>query len=91
MTKSITITFDEKDESLLMSFFDKMKIKTVNTQKQAIQIRIQQAMQAGLWDNFDAEEKENFVFGAMIMETDLTNTVDTENFKQELRLQINAK
>ncbi len=91
MTKSITITFDEKDESVLMSFFDKMKIKTVNTQKQAIQVRIQQAMQAGLWDNFDAEEKEDFVFGAMIMETNMTNTVDTENFKQELRLQINAK
>ena len=81
MTKSITITFDEKDESLLMSFFDKMKIKTVNTQKQAIQIRIQQAMQAGLWDTFDAEEKEDFVFGAMIMETNMTNTVDIENFK----------
>ena len=91
MTKSITITFDEKDESVLMSFFDKMKIKTVNTHKQAIQIRIQQAMQAGLWDTFDAEEKEDFVFGAMIMETNMTNTVDTENFKQELRLQINAK
>ena len=88
MTKSLIITFDEKDESILMSFFKKLKIKTLNAQKQAIQVRIQQALQSGLWDSFDEEEKEDFVFGAMIMETNMTQTVDTENFKQELLAQI---
>ena len=88
MTKSLIITYDEKDESTLMSFFKKLKIKTLNAQKQAIQVRIQQALQSGLWDSFDEEEKEDFVFGAMIMETNMTQTVDTENFKQELLAQI---
>lgn len=90
MAKSLVITFDEKDESALLSFFKKLKIKTMNTQKQAIQARIQQAIQSGQWDTFDEEEKEDFVFGAMIMETDMTKTVDTENFKNELKPQINA-
>ena len=89
MTKSLIITFDEKDESILMSFFKKLKIKTLNAQKQAIQVRIQQALQSGLWDSFDDEEKEDFVFGAMIMETNMAHTVDTENFKRELLAQIN--
>ena len=89
MTKSLIITFDEKDESILMSFFKKLKIKTLNAQKQAIQVRIQQALQSGLWDSFDEEEKEDFVFGAMIMETNMTHTVDTENFKRKLLAQIN--
>ena len=89
MAKSLIITYDEKDESILMSFLKKLKIKTMNTQKQAIQVRIQQAIQSGLWDSFDAEEKEDFVFGAMIMETNRAHTVDTENFKRELRAQIN--
>ena len=89
MTKSLIITFDEKDESILMSFFKKLKIKTLNAQKQAIQVRIQQALQSGLWDSFDEEEKEDFVFGAMIMETNMAHTVDTENFKRELLAQIN--
>lgn len=62
----------------------------MNTQKKAIQARIQQVIQSGQWDTFDEEEKEDFVFGAMIMETDTTKTVDTENFKQELKAQINA-
>ncbi len=90
MTKSLIITFDEKDESVLMTFLKKLKIKTVNTQKKAIQVRIQQAMQSGLWDSFDEEEKEDYVFGAMIMETNREHTVDTENFKRELRAQINS-
>ena len=89
MTKSLIITFDEKDESVLMSFFKKLKIKTLNAQKQAIQVRIQQALQSGLWDSFDEEEKEDFVFGAMIMETNMAHTVDTEDFKRELLSQIN--
>ena len=89
MTKSLIITFDEKDESILMSFFKKLKIKTLNAQKQAIQVRIQQALQSGLWDSLDEEEKEDFVFGAMIMETNMAHTVDTENFKRELLAQIN--
>ena len=89
MTKSLIITFDEKDESILMSFFKKLKIKTLNAQKQAIQGRIQQALQSGLWDSLDEEEKEDFVFGAMIMETNMAHTVDTENFKRELLAQIN--
>ena len=89
MTKSLIITFDEKDESILMSFFKKLKIKTLNAQKQAIQVRIQQALQSGLWDSLDEEEKEDFVFGAMIMETNREHTVDTENFKRELLAQIN--
>ena len=72
-----------------MSFFKKLKIKTLNAQKQAIQVRIQQALQSGLWDSFDEEEKEDFVFGAMIMETNMAHTVDTENFKRELLAQIN--
>ena len=88
MTKSLIITFDEKDESSLMSFFKKFKIKTFNAQKQAIQVRIQQALQSGLWDSFDEEEKEDFVFGAMIMETNKENTIDAETFKRELRAQI---
>ena len=88
MTKSLIVTFDEKDESILMSFLKKLKVKTMNAEKQAIQVRIQQAMQSGLWDSFDEEEKEDFVFGAMIMETDRTQTVDTESFKKELLSQI---
>ncbi len=88
MTKSLIITFDEKDESVLLTFLKKLKIKSLNTQKQAIQVRIQQAIQSGLWDSFDEEEKEDFVFGAMIMETNREHIVDTENFKQELRSQI---
>ena len=88
MTKSLIITYDEKDEPTLMSFFKKLKIKTLNAQKQAIQVRIQQALQSGLWDSFDEEEKEDFVFGAMIMETNMTQNVDTESFKQELLAQI---
>ena len=90
MTKSLIITFDENNETLLMSFLKKHKIETISTQKQAIQMRIQQALQSGLWDSFDAEEKEDFVFGAMIMETNMSQTVDNENFKQELRAQIDA-
>jgi hypothetical protein len=90
MAKSLMITFDEKDESVLMSFFKKLKIKTMSAQKQAIQARIQHAIQSGQWDTFDEEEKEDFVFGAMIMETDMNKTVDTKNFKQELKAQINA-
>ena len=77
MAKSLIITYDEKDESILMSFLKKLKISTMNAQKQAIQ--------SGLWDYLDAEEKEDFVFGAMIMETNRAHTVDTENFKRELK------
>ena len=75
MTKSLIITFDEKDESSLMSFLKNFKIKTFNAQKQAIQARIQQGLQSGLWDSFDEEEKEDFVFGAMIMETNKEHTL----------------
>lgn len=84
MTKSLVITFDEKDESSLMSFFTKFRITTFNAPKEAIQARIQQALQSGLWDSFDEEEKEDYVFGAMIMETDKKHTIDTNSFKQEL-------
>jgi hypothetical protein len=31
MTKSITITYNEADESVLMSIFKKFKVKTVKT------------------------------------------------------------
>lgn len=55
-----------------------------------IQVRIQQAIQSGLWDSFVGEEKEDFVSGAMIMETNRKHIVETENFKQELRSQINS-
>ena len=90
MTKSLIITFDEKNEMALLSFLKKYKIETIDMQKQAIQVRIQQAIQSGLWDTFDTEEKEDFVFGAMIMETNMTQTIDTDTFKQELKSQINA-
>ncbi len=85
MTKSLIITFNEKNELLLMSFFKKHKIETIDMQKQAIQARIQQALQSGLWESLNTVEKENFVFGAMIMETNMSHTIDTESFKRELR------
>ena len=53
MTKSLIITIDEKNEMALMSFLKKHKIATIDKQKQAIQVRIQQAIQSGLWDTFD--------------------------------------
>lgn len=88
MSKSLVITFDEKDENLLMAFFNRLKIKALsveNGKEVRIQKRIQEAVQTGYWQTLNEDEQEEFVFGCMLEEVDTSKTVDTGDFLRKLK------
>lgn len=88
MTKSLVITFEEQDESLLMAFFNRLKIKiqtSINDRDLNIQKKVQEAVKSGYWESLNDEERESFVFGCMLDEVDTSKTVDTDLFVKKLQ------
>lgn len=88
MTKSLVITYEEQDESLLMAFFNRLKIKTqtsVSDKDVSIQKKVQEAVKSGYWESLNEEERESFIFGCMLDDVDTTKTVDTDIFVKKLQ------
>jgi hypothetical protein len=63
MTKSITISYEENDESFLLDLFKKLKIKTLRSPISEIEVVRQRLSEKyvvnGTWNTMDEEEKED--------------------------------
>ena len=63
MTRSITISYEEADENLLLELFKKLKVKTLTSPTSEIEVVRQRLSEKyvvnGTWATMDEEERED--------------------------------
>ncbi len=73
MIKSITIAYNEADESLLMALFSKLKIKVLNNPVSSSEITVvrqrlhDKYVVNGIWDTMDDEAREDAAHAEMMI------------------------
>ena len=102
MTKSITITYQEADEGLLMAFFKRLKI-AINSEKEAdddheIEVVRQRLHEKyvvnGLWEKMDDEEREDaahvesMIYAKEQPDYKVYSVSETETYLEKLRSKL---
>lgn len=98
MTKSITISYDEVDESFLMSLFEKLKIETLTTQPSEIAVIRQRLYDKYIvnhtWSSMNDEEREDaahaetMIFAQEQPDYHVFSIAETKAKRAELRQQL---
>ena len=99
MTKSIIITYNESDESLLMALFKKIKVKTETLQpKSEIEVVRQRLhdkfVVTGLWVNMNDEEREDAAHAETIIfaheqpDYHVYSETESKNYRAKLRKKL---
>ena len=99
MTRTMLIRFDEKDESFLLAFFNKMKVyaqlmPSINendAEKQWIKTQLQEKyVKLGKWDNMTDDARQDAVLGEMMAYSTMIgdtylNKEETKTFLEQLK------
>ena len=99
MTKSIIITYDEADESFLMAFFKKIKVRTETIGPESEIKVVRQRLHdkfvtTGLWANMNDEEREDAAHAETMMFAEeqpdyhVYTADESKNYRSELRKKL---
>ena len=99
MTKSIIITYNESDESLLMAFFKKIKVKTETLQPKSEIETIRKRLYnkyvvTGLWVNMNDEEREDAALAETMIyaqeqpDYHVYSEAESKNYRAKLRKKL---
>ena len=101
MRKSIIITYNEADESLLMALFQKFKIKTKTVQPESEIETIRQRLHdkfvvSGEWANMTDEEREDathaetMIYGQEQADHHTYTAVESQDYRSKLREKLTS-
>ena len=90
MTKIMTIEINESDESVLLEIFKRFKVKIkdryLTSDQQVIRENLRQKyVVTGEWEGMSFEEKEDAAIYEDILLSDVSKTVNTEDFLTKLK------